>query len=48
MVAVPGRDEQGSWLQIDHDFRGEGAVGWVNARYMNAPQHELAPVTLAG
>ena len=48
VVAVLGRDEQGGWLQVDHDFRGEGAVGWVNARYMNAPDMELAPVTLYG
>ncbi|MCY3944733.1 MAG: SH3 domain-containing protein [Anaerolineaceae bacterium] len=48
VVAVLGRDEQGGWLQVDHDFRGEGAVGWVNARYMNAPDVDLAPVTLYG
>ncbi|MCY4525800.1 MAG: hypothetical protein OXB89_04250 [Anaerolineaceae bacterium] len=42
--SVTGRNEDESWAQPDID----GEPAWVNARFMNAPQHELAPVALAG
>ena len=48
IVAVLGRNASATWLQVDYDYRGEGAVGWMNARYMNAPDKELAPITLYG
>ena len=44
VVAVLGRNENGSWAEVDVN----GTVGWVNTSYMYAPRLEMAPVTLAG
>ncbi len=48
VVSVLGRDTQGTWLQVDADYKGEGLIGWVNGRYMNAPRADRAPIILFG
>ena len=48
IVSVLGRNAAGTWLEVDIDYKGEGSVGWVNARYLYAPRMEVAPITLFG
>jgi uncharacterized protein YgiM (DUF1202 family) len=48
IVSVLGRDGDGGWLEVDYDYEGEGAIGWINSRYLYAPRMEIAPVTLYG
>ncbi len=48
IISVLGRNAAGTWLEVDIDYKGEGSVGWVNARYLYAPRMEVAPVTLFG
>ncbi|MCE2488528.1 MAG: SH3 domain-containing protein [Anaerolineae bacterium] len=48
VVSVLGRDPNSNWLQIDYDYTGEGATGWVNGRYLYLPREQLVPVTLYG
>ena len=48
VVSVLGRDANSNWLQVDYDYQGEGAIGWVNGRYLHIPRRELVTVTLYG
>ena len=48
VVSVLGRDANSNWVQVDYDYRGEGAIGWVNGRYLHIPRRELVTVTLFG
>jgi uncharacterized protein YraI len=41
---VVGRNVDVSWLQLNVN----GVIGWVNSRYVNAPNAALAPVTNPG
>ena len=48
VVSVLGRDANSNWVKVDYDYQGEGAIGWVNGRYLDIPRRHLVTVTLAG
>ncbi|MCY4525801.1 MAG: SH3 domain-containing protein, partial [Anaerolineaceae bacterium] len=48
VVSVLGRDPNSNWLQVDYDYNGEGATGWVNGSYLFIPREHLLSVTLYG
>ncbi|MDE0608436.1 MAG: SH3 domain-containing protein [Anaerolineaceae bacterium] len=48
VVTVLGRDANSNWIKIDYDHRGEGAIGWVNGRYLFIPRRNQVTVTLYG
>ncbi len=48
VVSVLGREANSNWLEIDYDYQGEGATGWVNGRYLYIPRRDLVTVTLYG
>ena len=48
VVSVLGRDANSNWVKVDYDYLGEGAIGWVNGRYLHIPRRHLVTVTLAG
>ena len=48
VITVLGRDANSNWIKIDYDHRGEGAIGWVNGRYLYIPRRNEVTVTLYG